>query len=329
MGSDLQRGVELLSLDQVVTFTKYVRVILPLDGFAYWVRADKLSASALFNASRFNTSDLNAAPRLLTSAPFIVAKGSLHFATNVNQVEDETIAVKSVVFTSEQEINDLNVIGPQVMFLATFDGIRFAFSSRGSFYEQANLWHYRGDAVYSDMESQIVDDPATLDLTNVVVSNSLPIWLSLNGYSPLYGFRLPLLLYPSFLVPANLAPPYASVHVFPESTEALASVPTLGPDYSHDQLCRERVRLTLYGLRNFNALDFVDAINQFSVDQGSLGIVNMPVMRDEKRTQAELKTIAMKKLIEYEVSYLQSTVRAVGRQLISSAFIDFELNKAA
>jgi hypothetical protein len=332
LGSDLQAGVEAVSYFQDVTFTKYVRVVLPLDQFAFWVRADRLSASALFNASRFNAFDLNASPRVVTPAATIVAKGSLHFATNVNQAEDETIAIKSVVFTSEQEINDLNQVGLQVMFLAEFRGIRFAFSSRGSFYEQAALWHYRGDAVYSDMESQIIDDPATLDTRNVVVSNSLPLWLSLNGYvpsAPPYGFSNPVQLFPSFLVPANLPPPYGAVHVFPESTETFAAAPYLDSTYSHSQLCHERVRVTLYGLRNFNALDFVDCVNQFSVDYGSLGIMNMPVVRDEKRIQAELKTIAQKKSIEYEVSYLQSTVRSIARQLISSAFIDFELDAAA
>jgi hypothetical protein len=73
-------------------------------------------------------------------------------------------------------------------------------------------------------------------------------------------------------------------------------------------------------MRNFNALTFVDCVNQYSLDTDAFGIRNMPILRDEKRTQVEFGAIAMKKSIDYEVSYLQSTMRAISLQLIQSAF---------
>ncbi len=45
----LAGGVETLSLQQEITFTQYVRLVLPLDGFVFWVRSDLLTASALFS----------------------------------------------------------------------------------------------------------------------------------------------------------------------------------------------------------------------------------------------------------------------------------------
>ena len=322
LGSDLQEGVRQLSLEQTVTFTKYVKLVMPLDGFVFWVRADLLSPSALFNAARFNRSAFNQSPRIITPAPTATVQGSLHFATSVRQVEDETIAVKNVVFTSTQEVQDLAQIGPTVLFIGEIEGIPFAFSQRGSFYEQARLWHYRGDAVYSDMQSQLVNSLDGFDRLNVVVSNSLPIWLSLNNYQPsgpAYGFGNPVMLYPSYLVPANLPPPYGVVHIEPERTRSLQSAPYIDATGSHWQLASDWVRVTLYGARNFNALNFLDAVNQFSLDYDQIGIMNAPVVRDEKRTQAELQAIAQKKVIEFEVSYYQTTARNVALQLITSA----------
>jgi len=55
------------------------------------------------------------------------------------------------------------------------------------------------------------------------------------------------------------------------------------------------VRITLFGVRNDQALDFVACVNQYSLDYDMFGVMNMPTIRDEKRTQAELNVIAMKK----------------------------------
>ena len=42
IGADLQTGVEAISIQQTVTFTKYVRLVLPLDGYVFWVAAPLL-----------------------------------------------------------------------------------------------------------------------------------------------------------------------------------------------------------------------------------------------------------------------------------------------
>ena len=61
----------------------------------------------------------------------------------------------------------------------------------------------------------------------------------------------------------------------------------------------------IYGLGNSYAMDFVDAVNQYSADYNYFGLMNVPTTRDEKMSQNELGIIAQKKSIEYEISYYQ------------------------
>ena len=139
------------------------------------------------------------------------------------------------------------------------------------------------------------------DAVSPVVSNSLPIWLSMNGmpvvdWQPITN---PVTLYPSFLVPGSLVPPFAAVHIDPNGTRAIASAATLGSTLSHAQLASDKVRITTYGLRNAAAQDLADFVAQFSLDTDLLGITNMPIVRDEKRTQVELGAIGQKKVIDF------------------------------
>jgi len=70
------------------------------------------------------------------------------------------------------------------------------------------------------------------------------------------------------------------------------------------------------------ALDFYDLVVRYSFDQDEIGIMSSGVVRDEKRTQPELGILAMKKTIEYRVSYYQSRANSVANQLIEKARIN-------
>jgi len=322
MAADLAAGVDAISFDQTVEFVQYTKVILPIDGSVFWVKSNLLSESALLNAARYNALAYNQGPILLTAAPTATVKGSLHWETTKSQEEDQTLATNVVIFTSLQEVTDFNAVGPNTMFIATVgaENVRYAFSRRQRFYRQADLFHYVGTALYPALASQIVDDPAQFNQAEPVVSNSLPLWLALNTLTlPPGGLYCPVQLYSSFLVPDNLEPPYGVVHIFPDGTQALQGAPLLGRTLGHDQLVQDRVRITLYGLRNAEALTFQDVVNFYSENFDRLGMMNMPIVRDEKRTQVEFGILAQKKTIDYDVSYLQSTVRNVARQLIESA----------
>lgn len=305
LNAGLEAGIDTLSLNQQITFTKYVKQILPLDGYVFWIRSDLLSNAALKAAG------------LTRSDATLKVKGSLHYATDNQQREDETFGLNRVVFTAEAPVDDFNDIAPNVMYLAIFEGVRFSFTRRRSFYRQAAIYHYEGDAVYPALATQIVDVAGDINLDSLIVSNSLPIWLSLNKLFPIY---------PSFLVGDNIVPPYAACHIGETDTSAIQSAPSFDRHLSHYQLVKDRVRITFYGLTNQVALDWQDYVFSYMVNTDNMGLMNMPVMRDAKRTQSEMNVIAMKKTMEFEVSYYQSRINDLARQLILSAIPTILIN---
>ena len=333
LSSDLRAGIEQLSARQTVTFTKYVRVILPLDGFVYWVKADLLSPSAIYNSTLFNGgAAFNDGQTIVSTANVIEAKGSLHFASNKIQDDPESYGINRVTFTSEEPLHqDFTQVGAGMIYIGNFGGqyenVRFAFSNRENFYQQADIWHYVGDSVYPFMTTQIIEDAGQLNTQELIVSNSLPLWLRLNNYTPTfpsYGFGNTMFpLFPSYLVTSNIPPPFASVHIYPESTQSLASTPYIGFRSSHHQLTKERVKITIFGLGNSYAMDFVDCVNQYSQDYDFFGLMGVPTIRDEKIAQSELGIIAQKKSIEFEISYYQARVRDIARQIIGQAIPTF------
>lgn len=297
----LRDGLEALDLNQQVTFQAYTRVVLPVDGYVFWSPTTKL-----------------------------VARGSLHYAQDQVQSEDETYGMASVTFTSEDQVTAFSSAGVNTIYVATVNGFRFSFSQQQGFYTQASVWHYFGHSVAPAMASQLLDRPDAIDPSRAVVSNSLPLWLALNGYAPAYMpagkktlFTNSIMLYPSFLTEPDIVPPYAAVHIPPESTRGLQSVPFLARDRTHSQLVSEHARITLYGLQSNEALDFVDCVMQYSQDTDNFGIMNVPVISDGKRPQNELNAIAMQKFIDFEISYYQTRSAQLARQLILSAHPKF------
>jgi hypothetical protein len=324
MGAALKAGLDTLDLDQSVTFTPYVRVVLPLDGYVFWVNASVASPSAVINALGINAASPNSGSPLTLLQPKTVM-GAIHYVSDVRQEEASSAAVNRVVFSAQDPVENLNEVNPQILWLASFDGIRFSFNARGSYFQQSNLHHYTGNAVYATMQTQIVDDARQLDAEEAIVSNSLPIWLALPNYSPPWPVPLPMPrfpLYPSFLVPANLPPIYGVVHVEPDQTTALQIAPTYDLTYGHDMLAHDRVIVTLYGCNNRLAMDWYDAVLQYSYDLSHIGIMGVsPIIRDDKQTQTEMTVIAQKKRIIFEVCYHQAIARNIARQLILSAAV--------
>lgn len=310
MAAVLSAGLDMLSGGQEVTFTQYVRLVLPLDGFVFWVKADQIGQSAVESSAPMASVAFNAPPVVTAPAQVTAVMGSLHYAQEVHQDQDATYTSNRIVLTAKSEIEDLDAIGPTVMFVGEIDGLRFAFQRQGMFYRQTGLWHYEGVAITAPMSTQIIDDATTLNASSVVVSNSLPIWLALNKYMPLF---------PSYLGPLNEEPPYATVHIEPNYTEALQTVPHLDGQQNQWQLTKDRVVITTYGLRNYTLTDYVQYLYAFSMNTDAFGLLNMPTIRDEKRTQADFDVLAQKKSITLEISYYQQRVRNVAQRLITQA----------
>jgi hypothetical protein len=244
--------------------------------------------------------------------------GSLHYASRIEQNEDATVDTNDVIFTSLSEVQPFNLVGPDQLYIGSYRDIRFAFSARGRYQDQADLYHYTGQALFSINLPLIIDDPANWQPT-VIVSNSLPIWLGMNGYVPPWWdhFSCPLPLYPSYLVEDNLPPPFGAVHI--HDTSVLQAAPLFDRQLSQSQLNRDRVRITLYGADSVMAETFLAFVLQYSVDWGWYGIANTPNIEDEKRVQSEFRFIAQKKTLEFDINYQQTTARDVARQLIEHA----------
>jgi hypothetical protein len=248
--------------------------------------------------------------------------GSFHYDSMTEQRADATIDSNTVVFTSLSEIQPFNEVGPDFLYIASYRNIRFAFVSRGYLYEQADLYHYVGKAIYSITATQVVDDINTFD-PEVFNSNSIPIWMYMNYYVPPYpgGLVCPFELFPAFLVDDNKPTPFGSVHV--ERTEALQPVPLLGRRMEADQLCRDRVIIHIYGASNRLASDFREFVEQYSRDWSKIGIATAGALTDLNQVQSELQVIAQRKSITFEVNYLQSVSRDLARQYIIKAKCQF------
>lgn len=300
LGASLKQGLDTLSLNQRIDFTLYRRFVLPIDGYVYWVKD--------------------------AAAPVLSVMGSLHYNSDIVQAGDNTQPLTRVVFSSQDEVRDFTEMAPDTIYFATFEGNEFAFASLGARYQQANLWHYLGNANFSEYANLIVNDISEVPVDTQIITNSLPSWLAMNSYAPLYPVLIPfppITLYPEFLSPMNQVPPYGTVNIEPDQTSSYAQAPTFGPTMSSDSLAHDRVIVTMYGATNRQAQDFIAAVNQYTVDTGAFGIVGVPsvVRDDQKATVPETMLLAEKKRIIFEVSYLQNVQRDIARQLIEKVIV--------
>lgn len=299
LNASLIQGLEDLSRSASVTFTKYVRKVLPLDGFVFWVKASILA------------NDPGSEPDLKD------VKGYLHLTTESIQDEEQLYDKNVVTFTAQADIDPFNDIGSEVLYIGEFYGIKFAFSRRSGLNEPANIYHYTGNAIYPHMLSQIVDSPDDIDLADVVVSNSLPIWLSLSQFMPMYPAKLSL---------QNLSPPYATVKC--GDPEPVAGAFYLDENQNQYQLVTEDVTVYVTGLRNAAAEDFLRYVRDYTLnDTAEMGVMNIPVIKDDRVTQNELNVMAMRKIIKFKVNYYQQRMRNVARQLITSAIPSIYVEK--
>lgn len=313
-------GIGLISGEQQYTFELYRRVVLPLDGFVFWVKASTINPAWLgryglgtFDAGQYNGNA--AVPPVLTpvqlAAYSFQVNASVHVSQDLNQDESETYVAQAILFTTKDQVEQFAAVGPNELYVTTLPtGARVAFSAQRNHYQLAGLWHYHGKAIYSTMATQLVDDPRTLPTSLQIVSNSLPYWLELSTPG------VPVL--PSFLTGLNIAPAYVSAHVY--QTEALQQTPLYDRNTSQWQLVADRIRFTFYGLNNDAVLDWQTAMLTKSLD-GGYGIMNMPVPVDEKKPQPEFQVIAQQKTMELQVNYYQNRARMLARQMIESAFI--------
>lgn len=295
LSSVLQSAVETISSSQQITFRLYVRKVLPLDGFVYWVNAAILTEPEQAKVGLSLTR---------------VISGSLHRQVVSEQSESATGAINNIIFTPLEQADNLNTVDPDAVYFGEYDGTQFAFSRMESRYTQAGIYHYRGTAILPTMRTQIIEKAEDIS-DEQILSNSIPIWLSLNQFATVY---------PSFLSPSNLRPPYIVADV--RATSPLQSAPHYDV---RCQLVADQVRLTLYGLTNAQALQFVDYVISTALEDEEFGITNVPVVIDGKRSQVEMGVLARQKFVDFDINYYQATALDVAHQLIKKAIINYEV----
>lgn len=304
----LAAGLSDISYNATVNFTAYVRTVLPLDGFVFWVRADLVAGAEVtgLDAETYN------------GASTISVKGSLHTSTETYQKEEQNLDLSTIIFTTKDEVRPFHDRGQNYVWIGDFQGIRFGINTRNNYYKQAGLHHYVGSTIVPTIETQIIDDVSQLEEQELVVSNSLPFFLALGAQNPLYGWldNPSIPFYPSFLAPDNMIPPYVTVQIDPNSTQALQAGAVFDRNGSRWQLTQETVRLTFFGLRNQQIMDVLDYISQWSLVFDKFGIMNMPIVRDEKQLQPEIGALAMRKTVVLNVNYYQQASRDISIQLI-------------
>jgi len=293
MKTVLTDGVSAISYDESISFTLYQRQILPLDGFVFWIRADLLDA-----------------PPSVTT---MTIKGAIHRSVSNTQEEDQTQSLNHMVFTTDTRVDDFNSVSSNQMWVCTIEGAPFSFSSMLDKFVSAGLYHYRGDSISPIVRAQMINSSGELSNSNLVISNSLPLFMQLTQYGPVY---------PAFLVDSNVAPPYVVVDV--RTTEPIQSAPSIDPS-NRWQFVKDTVRVTLIGANNHVALQYRDYIVNAAMTYEHFGVSNIPAVRDIKMLQSEINALAMKKTIDFEVNYYQQTANDIALQLITQVFLSVEV----
>lgn len=296
----LDNAVETISNHQQITFTLYVRMVLPIDGFVFWVNSELVDDEKLSqlgdSIERKQTID-----------------GSLHRQVTSRQEESESRDENYIIFTPVEQCDYFNINNPAAIYIGEYAGEKFTFSRMDSRYTQAGIWHLRGLAVLPTMLSQLIETKEDIAYAQIV-SSSLPAWLTLDKYAEVF---------PAYLVPNNFTGKYIAIDC--SRPRALQSAPLIIGNRRY-QLVSETVRATLQQFNNYEALNWLDYVLTESLGGELFGISNIPVVEDGRAKQVELKVLDQSKVIVFEVNYYQQAMTDKARILIKEAFINIEVN---
>lgn len=317
----LTGSVQRLSGGATIRFTPYLRIVMPVDAFPFWVKGSLVSAHADLRKVWHGTGH---PPR-----NSVDVAGSLHIRTAAEQDEVSSLDRSTIVFTTETEVRQFHNANFDTMWVGDFEGVKFALTERSSFYKQSGQLHYIGENIFPTMQTQLVDDLSGFDLSGRVISNSLPFWLEAcrTDLPWLPGLRPTCPVFPSMIVPDNHPPPYVVIHVDDGAAESWQGARLYDSTMSSSNYVRETVRMTTIGLSNRQAEDLVTHIMSWSlISPDGMGVCRNPVIQDAKEVQPALNALSMRKTIEWDVNYCQTAARDIAQKYILSVIPDYHFS---
>jgi len=292
LDNTLFEGYQQLSGNQKITFTRYVSKILPIDGWHFWVKAELLDGET----EPFNK----------------VVSGTLHQSVNQTQEATKSNAITSIILTVNQPIDLLKEVNQESMWLGEYDGSKFSFNIQNAFYDNANQFHYAGDAVYIENSDAFIDDINDLNLDDTVITNCIPLFIALNDQ---------VQIYPAFLNPTNLKPPYATIEV--KQTTGVAAGITFN-EFDDSKLMQwDKVELSIFGLRKKQLSDFLKYLTTKQLETEAFGIYWLPSIQNENIPQSEVNILTNKKVLSFDVNYVIEDIRNAATAFIENIFVDF------
>lgn len=287
-----------VSDDQRLTFKQYRRVVLPADGFIFWVSC---------NIEREIT-------------------GSAHIQTNNTQDEWQAANHGKIILTTPEELppfraqeNELDTV-----WVGVWEGMPFAIGSQSARYVQAGLCRYVGDTITPAFAAQFLDTEDDLKGLSPYASTSLPLFLRMPQYpNPALAWcpwPSGTSIFPSFSVPDNQKPPYITVHIEASATKPLSMGTLSAQSGTTGTIVKEHVRLRLLGLNNARASNLLNYITHWAlIHADEIGVLNTPIVVDEKNPLPNINALAPLKTIELDIMYSQSSARDAALQTITHA----------
>lgn len=295
--------------NEPVTFRRYIRLVLPVDGFIFWIRQSLIN----LQSPALNGMALNELPDLTALDDSLTVTGSLWYAANNQQENTQIHTVNNVFFTSSKKLDDFQDLGESQIWIGEIDGVRFSFNRAGNFFQKAGVWSYQGDSINPIMASQIIDNLADLK-DEKIVNDSLPLFLSNN-----FGYRV----YPAFRGSQNLKPPFISIDVM--ETKPLQQRQS-EESTERRQWCLDTVKATCYGLSNNAVLDYMNSMIELGLTAVDFGISNSLTAKKIDIPQSELNITANAKEVTFEVNYYQTRAHNIAQKLIESALCSVSIN---
>ncbi len=296
----IRGGYNFIKDNQKITFKTYRRVVLPLDKFIYWV---KLSDEVLMNCMVHKTEEFN---------------------HEVDNFRNEA----TIILITEDAIFDYSNDGIDEIKVFKYNNSLYLLRKTGENAEQSGVYHHIAHIIEPQMQYIFLDSEDDIKKEKFQLTSSIPLFISFSsGLFDLTPFEYEI--YPAWLTPYNKKPPYIAIEV--EETTGLDSGFQNIKINNKDYLCRlvqEKVKLVLYGFNHDEALIFLKRLEKWSQLYNYIGFMSSPCVTDEIYSKTELGSVASKKTIDLEISYVQTTalLEELRDKLISMVLMKFNYN---